>query len=119
MYLTNAFSINMLTQPDIRLRFEKITIGQVYALMETLALQEGECLVNTIGHADLDRLVREELSGCAVDVPAGERLSVAWPIDLDTVHQMLVAQYRGPRLPEGCTALPEGAEIEWWLITTE
>lgn len=28
----------------------------------------------------------------------------------------LIGQYIGPRLPEGCTELPEGARIEWWLI---
>ena len=29
---------------------------------------------------------------------------------------MLVAQYSGPRLPEGATALPAGARIEFWLV---
>lgn len=119
MYLVNAFSVNMLVQPDIRLRFERISLGQVYALMEELSLQQDECLVNAIDHSDLDRLVQEELAGCAVDVPTSVCMSISWPLDLDTVHRMLVAQYCGPRLPEGCKELPEGAEIEWWLITTE
>jgi hypothetical protein len=29
---------------------------------------------------------------------------------------LLVGQYIGPRLPEGATALPEGATIEWWIV---
>jgi hypothetical protein len=29
---------------------------------------------------------------------------------------VLVAQYRGPRLPEGATELPEGATIEWYVV---
>jgi len=29
---------------------------------------------------------------------------------------VLVGQYNGPRLPEGATALPEGAKIRWILV---
>lgn len=31
-------------------------------------------------------------------------------------EKLLVAQYKGPRLPEGATKLPEGATIEFYLV---
>ena len=34
----------------------------------------------------------------------------------ELARDMLVAQYSGPRLPEGATALPAGARIEFWLV---
>jgi len=30
--------------------------------------------------------------------------------------ELLVAQYNGPRLPEGAKDLPEGAKIRWYLV---
>lgn len=117
MYISNSFSINML-QGDITLHFEQISIGKVYRLMEQLYHQDGECLVNAIGHADIDAIVRDELAGVILDVPPGRRMDVVFAPDTDTTHRMLVAQYRGPRLPEGTTSLPGGATIEWWLVTS-
>ena len=114
MLLTNAFSINMLVQDELDLYFEKVSIEQVYSLLNNL---QDEIVVNAIGHTDLDEIVRDMLAGTEIEIPKGQRISVQWPLDLDVGHQMLVAQYRGPRLPEGCKLLPEGAEIEWWVIT--
>ncbi len=36
-------------------------------------------------------------------------------ISLKRGEEILVGQYRGPRLPEGCKTLPEGAAIQWLL----
>jgi hypothetical protein len=30
---------------------------------------------------------------------------------------LVVGQYIGPRLPEGCKALPDGARIEWYVVS--
>ena len=29
---------------------------------------------------------------------------------------LFVGQYKGPRLPEGATSLPEGATVEWAMV---
>jgi hypothetical protein len=31
-------------------------------------------------------------------------------------ERFIVAQFSGPRLPEGTTSLPEGAKITFWLV---
>ncbi len=121
MFLTNAFSLNMLVQPSIRLQFEEISLDD--ATLEILiSRQRGEEIVNAIGHGDTDSVVRSLFhrsytEGENPTIPIGRRISVAWPLDTDTDATMLVAQYRGPRLPEGATSLPEGAEIVWWRIS--
>jgi hypothetical protein len=30
--------------------------------------------------------------------------------------KLLVAQYSGPRLPEGCKTLPQGSTIKWIIV---
>ena len=34
----------------------------------------------------------------------------------DRLELALIGAYTGPRLPERCIVLPEGAAIEWWLV---
>jgi len=46
-------------------------------------------------------------------------LGVSVPVNRVNVKltgPMVVAQYMGPRLPEGATTLPEGAKIEFWKV---
>jgi hypothetical protein len=63
--------------------------------------------VSAIGHADTARLVGEQLG---IELPA-DRRSVTLGNEI-----MLVAQYTGPRLPEGATELPQGARIEFFAV---
>lgn len=100
--LTNAFSINMLTQ-DTSFRFNKLTVEEAVARL-------GEDFVSAVGHADTAALFAEQLG---IVVPCN-RITVE--ID-DNVKTLIVGQYKGPRLPEGCHTLPEGATIEWWSVT--
>lgn len=45
------------------------------------------------------------------------RFSVDWELGEGAEDALtLVGQYRGPRLPDGATTLPEGATIEWWHV---
>jgi hypothetical protein len=37
-------------------------------------------------------------------------------VALASGDEAVVAQYVGPRLPEGATALPEGANFSWFLV---
>jgi len=115
--VTNAFSINMLTQGDISLNFSRLPDAETSRLHCLMALRN-EVLVNAIGHKDLDAIVRRELNLDSATLPPGQRMTVSFPMDRDTDQQMLVAQYRGPRLPEGTTELPDDAEIEWWIVTS-
>ena len=111
-YLTNSFSINMLKE-GIKLRFGKVTLE---AAQETL-MHTGDTVKNCIGHADTDALVRAELEqefGAGTPMLSeGRRES----IEFHKGDTLVVAQYTGPRLPEGATQLPEGAKIEYWIVT--
>ena len=71
---------------------------------------------NAIGHQDTDLVVRNLLACNHLDtswaVSAGSRQTVA----LVPGDQAIVAQYIGPRLPEGATSLPEGSRIEFFAL---
>lgn len=110
--LTNAFSINMLNG-DADIHFKKISVTETARLLSMLPCS------NAIGHADTDAVVRCHLEGVARDgglsltIPVGKRETVKF----DTTVILVVAQYKGPRLPEGATVLPVGAEIEFWAVS--
>jgi hypothetical protein len=101
MLITNAFSINMLNDAA-DLRFSRIT---AQSAAELLHLENWR---SAVGHADTARVMSAVLG---VQIPAN-RVTVNY----DGTEKMLVGQYKGPRLPEGATKLPEGAHIEWWLV---
>lgn len=114
--LCNAFSINMLKKEECHFRFFPLTDMDMGVLAERLAeaTQEGT-LVNAIGHPDTDRIVRSTLGEVGTSLPPAQRISVT--VGRNTV--LFVAQYSGPRLPEGATVLPEGARIDWWQVTSD
>jgi hypothetical protein len=105
LYLTNAFSLNMLdpAQVEHTIRTARLSLEQAQEIMRA------NDVVNAIGHADTDAVVRGLL-----DCPT---LAVGSRLSLSAVADLLVAQYSGPRLPEGATALPEGATIIWLRVT--
>jgi hypothetical protein len=61
-----------------------------------------------IGHAD----VAAVLSSLLGETIPANRITVS----LNPGDTVIVGQYVGPRLPEGATALPEGARIEWYRV---
>jgi hypothetical protein len=63
---------------------------------------------SAVGHADTAAVLSHTLG---VPVPVS-RVSVT----LEAGKEAVVAQFVGPRLPEGATALPEGATIKWFLV---
>lgn len=106
LYLCNAFSINMLPEhKPVNVHFIPLTLDEARR-----ALEHGE-FVNAIGHVDTAHVV-----GNMLGIPLeANRVSIA-------VHpgdRLIVAQYSGPRLPEGATELPEDAEIRFWLVYME
>lgn len=108
VYLTNAFSPSMLSETK-NLTFRLLS-GEEEAkeLLQYLCVQVDFFPVSAVGHADTASLFSSLLE---TQVPAN-RVSVL----LKEGDILLVGQYNGPRLPEGCTVLPEGATIRWWLV---
>lgn len=97
--VANSFSINMLNGAFHELMFTKLDIEDAQRLVS-------EGLTSYIGHADMAAVV-------------GNLLEKEVPMNRDTMKfhgALLVAQYTGPRLPEGTTVLPEGAAVEFWLV---
>jgi len=118
-FLLNAFSLSMVPEGAV-LEIIPVTDAQAreFAVqVETLdrASQAGEtpqawlAATSAIGHADTASV----LSGIlGVQVPVN-RTNVMLVPGHDAA---IVAQYSGPRLPEGTKILPDGAEITWFAV---
>ena len=102
MLLINAISVNMLPQSGATLRIKPITLDEAKGMLSDGA-------TSAIGHADTATVVGSML-GMTVQP---NRVSV----QLSHHEEAVVAQYIGPRLPEGATSLPEGAKIEFFHLT--
>lgn len=95
IYLSNAFSLGMLDLSEQK----SLNIRPV---MPEQIPQEA---VSVIGHPDTAKI----LSGIlGFDVPFNRA-----GIKLNEGDVLYVAQYKGPRLPEGATVLPEGASFQF------
>jgi hypothetical protein len=104
MVVTNAISLNMLPANVAGGAIVFLWVTSEDAKRLVAASRE---VVSAIGHVDTARLV-------------GQQLGVQLPADRRTVtlggEPILVAQYVGPRLPEGATELPAGARIEFFVV---
>lgn len=109
LYLTrpvligNAFSLNMLSDAYTSMTVHEIDLETVSDLLKFRPAQ------SCIGHADTAAIV----SGLIGQPLPAERATVK----LGHGDELLVAQYSGPRLEEGTTTLPEGANIKWMLVS--
>lgn len=101
MYILNAFSLNMVSQFPCDVRVDEITTAE--------AAEEAVTRTSAVGHADTAAVFTTVLG---VEVPANRAT-----VSLQKGDTVLVGQYRGPRLEEGTTTLPEGATIQWLLVT--
>ena len=101
VYVTNSFSINMLDRKNQHIHFIPCSLESAMAHLDS------ENVVSAIGHPDTARIVSSILG---IDLPAS-RINVK----MGNNDMVLVAQYAGPRLPEGAKELPEGATIEFWI----
>lgn len=104
LYLLNAFSVNQLAEFPAGVRIARVT------------LDEARCLAargvrSAVGHDSTAAMFSDQL-GFGVPV---SRSTIA----LEGGDRALLGQYRGPRLPEGVTTLPDGCAIEWFLITID
>lgn len=103
IYLGNAFSLGMLPEGMVaRVRVVPVDVAAV-----RWELKKG--FESAVGHQSTADVFADIL-----DVPVTmKRLSVK----LNTFDTLIVGQYSGPRLAEGVTKLPEGAEIQWFVVT--
>ena len=110
MLLTNAFSISMLGPCEEWMpqgvSFQRIPLERAREMAQ-IAAKNGD-LDTAVGHADTAAM----FSGILGVPVVANRASVM------LVHgvPLLVGQYKGPRLPEGVSTLPEGALIEWFIV---
>ena len=122
LYVSNAFSLSMLDREEqskalgkaeeprkFKLRVPRpATLDECIGLIYQGHMHGDRNIVSAIGHADTAVLFSNMLE---FDLPP-QRAS----IQLAPQDVLIVGQYMGPRLPEGCTKLPEGADIQWWLV---
>lgn len=102
MKLINAFSLNMLASLTGSARFEEITLAKAQMLL-------AEGFESSVGHADTAAVYSDVLG---IEVP-----TVRSTVSLKKGDNLVIGQYRGPRLPEGAHKLPEGATIQWVHLT--
>lgn len=103
VYLSNAFSLSMVAnRKETLLKVQRIELEEVKKLISCGVFK---CV---IGHEDTARIVGQVLG---VDLKANRESIV-----IDSGDVLIVAQYIGPRLPEGSTTLPQGAKIEFYMV---
>ena len=100
----NAFSLNMIGEDQfpINSMFEVLSVEEVKSLLI-------ESFESAVGHADTAVLFTNLLG---VKIPMTRST-----LSLKKGDVMVFGQYRGPRLPEGVSILPEGARIQWIKMT--
>lgn len=99
-YVTNSFSINMVSGA-CSVDFNPITVEEASHLLDN-------GFTSGVGHPDTAHVV----SGILGKEVVPNRVNV----QLTKGDLLIVAQYTGPRLPEGATTLPEGATINFWKV---
>jgi len=99
MLLSNAFSINMLSNSG-SFKFSKVSLEDARELVSG-------GFDSAVGHKDTAAVFSTLLGR---EVPCN-RVNVSYPT------RMFIGRYSGPRLPEGCSPLTEGSTIQWWLVS--
>jgi len=111
MKILNAFSLNMLSVTTAKISTQEVDIETLKAEL-CLKDEDGYAIIvnSFIGHADTANIL-SNLLGRTIPM---NRESIS--LGNETV---LVAQYSGPRLPEGATTLPQGAKFVFYRVTVE
>lgn len=112
LYICNSFSLSMLDREVIYQDYDgEVTLEVVTSPHNIISFARaaGKEIISAVGHADTAALFSTLLE---MPVPHN-RITVKLRYNIDTA---LIGQYVGPRLSEGCTTLPEGARIEWWIV---
>lgn len=104
LYLLSSFSVNLLAHFPAQVQFAPITVEEARAL-----LSDG--FKSVVGHADTALLFSALLG---VEVSMCRETAVLSP-----GTRAVLGQYRGPRLPEGCSRLPAEASIGWFVVAVD
>lgn len=107
LFVTNAFSLNMLADLSV---VNDIIVQPINGSQKSLQeiLRDYPDYQSAVGHADTANVFSSVIGK---SIPMNRTTVV-----LDTSTALLVGQYKGERLAEGATTLPEGATIQWVLV---
>ena len=98
-YISNAFSLNMMSIKNFSLlRIKQVSASDIPKDVESV-----------IGYPDTATIVGNLLG---FETPFN-RVS----LQLQPSNVLYVVQYKGPRLPEGATTLPEGSTLDFFEVT--
>lgn len=103
MILLNAFSLNMVKVEECSIKMKEIS------LLSAKEILMSESVKSYVGHSDTCGILSSLLG---VEVVFNRS---TFYFDGDN-SDAIVAQYNGPRLPEGSTELPEGASFKFFMI---
>ena len=107
--IANAFSLNMITLDRVtHVHVVPTDVEGVKAMIEAMIEAYGG-FESIVGHADTAEVFSSLLG---LTVPCNRAT-----FKLEEGTTLVVGQYKGPRLPEGATTLPEGATVEWAIVT--
>ena len=104
--IANAFSLNML---PLEVGITELQIRPTSPDVIRQEIAEASSFTSIVGHADTAAVFSDILG---LDVPCNRAT-----FQLEEGDALFVGQYKGPRLPEGATSLPEGAKVEWAMVT--
>lgn len=103
VYISNAISIGMFpVDQSVDVRIKPARIEYIQELFDQVEV------ISAVGHASTAAVISDQI-GYIVE---SNRINVELTID----DCLIVAQYVGPRLPEGATTLPDGAEIRYFVV---
>lgn len=102
MKLLNALSLNMYDGGKLVPVTNRIDIERIKDVYSEMQFE------SCIGHQTTAEILSSMLGR---DIPCNR-----CTVDLKEGEKAIIAQYKGPRLPEGATKLPEGAEIVCYLV---
>lgn len=105
-FVSNAFSFNMVEEAVISEGFDMLVDQVDVSAVSKVIGNDAKFSMS----ARATETLFQSLTGVAVTVPRN-------PIKLTYDDSLLVMQYNGPRIPDGCTAIPVGGSIKFLMVT--